>query len=390
MPPPRTPRTVRYTGRDDNPMRLALLDVWGWRCYWDTRKALIPSETEIDHIIPQSTTPARLAELVAELGLPADFDLDSPQNLAPICGLCNNEKRAIDYLGAPLVVTKLRRAAGHADRVIRRVLDYHEASSVAHNLVAAAAADLAEPQTRGEFLQFAPAIVQTLALLDERSTDFQTTWHEDVDLGDGDILPTTMTLDARGRTRVIIIEEICGCSVGEALADGLAQLSGQAYTDAEALLSGLREETDDISRMTVTYRFTEVSLTDLHRRDGTVTAVFTGTLRAEGTAHLYRENRYSADYEMLDRAETVEIDRDFTLTASWALMAGPGAPDQVSVTVDRDNIAARHDDELVDAFVEHERAMRDGSAARKEEHWRVLLEQAGWIAVLDENDKSTG
>jgi hypothetical protein len=76
--PPRTPRAVRYRGRDDHPLRLALLDVWGWCCYWRRREPLIPSETEIDHIIPDSIPADRLAELITQLGLPADFDLTVP------------------------------------------------------------------------------------------------------------------------------------------------------------------------------------------------------------------------------------------------------------------------------------------------------------------------
>ncbi len=68
------------------------------------------------------------------------------------------------------------------------------------------------------------------------------------------------------------------------------------------------------------------------------------TLRAGFTAHLVRENRHSADYELLDLFRTVDVDRDFTLAASWTLVAGPGQPDQVVTAVVRDNITDAEED----------------------------------------------
>ncbi|MGW0469497.1 hypothetical protein ACWDX6_30250 [Streptomyces sp. NPDC003027] len=47
------------------------------------------SASEIDHIIPKNVTDADLARLKTAYGLRADFDLQDPRNLAPICRPCN-------------------------------------------------------------------------------------------------------------------------------------------------------------------------------------------------------------------------------------------------------------------------------------------------------------
>ncbi|WP_328414311.1 hypothetical protein OG470_19740 [Micromonospora sp. NBC_00389] len=63
-----------------------------------------------------------------------------------------------------------------------------------------------------------------------------------------------------------------------------------------------------------------------------------------------QENRFSADYELLERFDAVEIERDFELIASWTLSAGPGVPDQVTTTFGQDHAAARAEEARIDAL----------------------------------------
>ncbi|MGC4795718.1 hypothetical protein ACLQ3H_16595 [Micromonospora saelicesensis] len=321
-------------------------------------------------IIPNSTPAARLEELVTLYNLPAGFDLQDPQNLAPICGPCNTEKSNGDFLDAPITLSKLRLAAHRASRVIAQVEDYYRASAVAHHLVAAAASDLSRPQSRGEFLQFAQAIVQIMAQLDEGSIDFQAVRELRVDVGDGDFLLTRVNLDGRGRTAQAIIEAICGCSLADALGEGLAQLLSQAVIDAQAELSDRRRATDSVGSVVLTLAIANVTLTELQRDGGTVTVRFTGTLEADGALPYLQENRFSADYELLEKFDTVEIERDFELMASWTLSAGPGLPDQVITTFGQDHVAARAEEAWVDALEKHEQAAADdANAERGVEPW---------------------
>jgi 5-methylcytosine-specific restriction endonuclease McrA len=50
------------------------------------------NDIEIDHIIPKHLGPECLKELKDKYGLPEDFDIDAPQNLAPICSVCNGPR----------------------------------------------------------------------------------------------------------------------------------------------------------------------------------------------------------------------------------------------------------------------------------------------------------
>jgi hypothetical protein len=242
------------------------------------------------------------------------------------------------------VVVKLRLAARYEEQVICQVHDYYQASAVAHSLVAVAAADLNEPQARGEFLQYAPAIVPTLARLDEDRVDFQVTRRLHVELSVGELLPTWVTLDTQGRTAESIIEDICGCSLGDALAEGFGVLLDQATRDAHEQLERHRRETDAMSDPDVRRRRAELAFVDLRRHGGTVTVRFSGTLFAEFEAHLYRISEHGAEFEHRDLFPSVEIDRDFTLDASWNLAGGPGRPDQVMTAVVRDNIVDAHEE----------------------------------------------
>jgi len=71
-----------------------------WECHlkrcWMCKRPVRLFEMEIDHVVPESLQdrPAELADVLARLGLPADFDLNGYANLLPSCVKCNGDKKA--------------------------------------------------------------------------------------------------------------------------------------------------------------------------------------------------------------------------------------------------------------------------------------------------------
>lgn len=117
------PEDVRYRRSGDNTvLRIVLFDEWRSRCYW----CGLPKgfhEIEIDHILPHTITHDGLRSLIEQHGLPDDFTVHAPANLAPICGPCNREKSNGEFAGT-LVTGKLARARALQDRVILRAVNF--------------------------------------------------------------------------------------------------------------------------------------------------------------------------------------------------------------------------------------------------------------------------
>ncbi|MGA4684848.1 HNH endonuclease [Micromonospora sp. AB353] len=328
----RTPVRVRYGGADDRLLRLALLEEWGWRCYW-RGELLTFSTAQIDHIIPRSVTSARLAELIVLHHLPADFDLHAPANLGPICASCNNEKRDGDYLEAPVVHAKLVDAQQRAPKVVRRVQDHKTTVTIGSGLIDAATADLTGPQARQEFLEHAPAIVQTLALLDENRVDYWTPRYFDHHLGGGAFMPVALALDTSGRTAQAIIETLFGCSLPDALADGLRQLTSDVETAVEETIEKYRGETGDIGPVTTDLVHTSLDFSDLRRRNGRLTARFNGVLNGEYNASVVDTDQWGD--ELVDRSAIVNAEIAFAMRISWSLTEGLGSPRSTRVRITR-------------------------------------------------------
>ncbi|XUL93991.1 HNH endonuclease [Streptomyces galilaeus] len=151
---------------------MALWEVWGSKCYWCSRPVQF-GFVQIDHIIPKDVSEPRLRELKRTFGLPHDFDIHDPQNLAPICAPCNRaENKSNDTYDTPIVGTRLKTAEKHRAEVIARVQSFGRSGRVATHLLEAATADLSDSGLRQEFLDHAPAIVQILAMMDPRLIDY--------------------------------------------------------------------------------------------------------------------------------------------------------------------------------------------------------------------------
>lgn len=95
--------------------RYAVFTVHGEKCYL-CHKPVNLRTMEVDHVIPESLMddPARLAAVLAALGRPPDFELNSYGNWMPACRPCNNEKRDTIFEPSPIVQIALQRAADKA------------------------------------------------------------------------------------------------------------------------------------------------------------------------------------------------------------------------------------------------------------------------------------
>ena len=97
--------------------RYAVWTTHGEKCYI-CAKPVDLSSMQVDHIVPEhlDKAPANRAEVLASLGLPSGFDLNSFENWLPACGPCNRKKGGQPFRLTPLVQIELDKAARHAGR----------------------------------------------------------------------------------------------------------------------------------------------------------------------------------------------------------------------------------------------------------------------------------
>lgn len=96
--------------------RYAVFTVHNEKC-WLCGEPIGLLETEVDHVIPETLIgDAALTTVLAELGLPANFDINSFANWMPAHQRCNREKSDAVFRPSPLIQLKLQSAADRADR----------------------------------------------------------------------------------------------------------------------------------------------------------------------------------------------------------------------------------------------------------------------------------
>ncbi len=78
---------------------------------------------EVDHVIPEAllSNASRRATVFAELGLAANFDINSYENWLPACGPCNKIKRDTEFKSSLLVQIRLQQLAAKAPKVAAMV-----------------------------------------------------------------------------------------------------------------------------------------------------------------------------------------------------------------------------------------------------------------------------
>lgn len=319
-------RNVRYRkGGPNGKLRLALWEAWGQKCYWCSKPVEF-SIAQIDHIIPKDVSELRLRELRRDYGLPHDFDLHDPQNLAPICPSCNGpeNKGNSTYEATGIVKTKLDRATKRRAVVIAEVRKFGHSGKVAAHLLEAATADLGDPGLRQEFLDYAPTIVQILATMDPQLVAYQSFRELEVAICEetGDYQRIDVTLNRRGRTAALLLEEDCGTELVDVLQDPVVQLVKEIHDRVTAGFEAT-ETGEPITAGPPTRDFItlDVGSLDFSHFDGGIEFTFDGTFDASLSASLVCSG--------FDGDGTRELQGDaeasgtFSIVVVWDLTAVP-------------------------------------------------------------------
>ncbi|MEZ9516605.1 HNH endonuclease [Vibrio splendidus] len=97
--------------------RHAIWTVHNEKCYLCTRPVDFNS-MQVDHVLPESLLEDkfRLAQVLVEFGLPADFDLNSYVNWLPACAPCNNQKSNDVYNLSPILLAQLNKAQSKSEK----------------------------------------------------------------------------------------------------------------------------------------------------------------------------------------------------------------------------------------------------------------------------------
>ncbi|UPW06991.1 hypothetical protein M1C57_24200 (plasmid) [Rhodococcus pyridinivorans] len=217
---------IRYTGTSkDKILRLALLEAWGYTCYW-CDEPLDYNDTEIDHVVPRSLKPDELDEMLDDLfrGKPREramFQIDAPSNLAPICAgsRCNREKGKRMFSSGRFEV-KFMKAREKAPAVEKSVRSFRSRTPLSGALVAVLTADLDDEKTSELFKQHAASLDARVRRLD------YVMQYELIDPFDEQFDELTLRLDEQGRRTVTTIEELSGFGIDQALQPRISRLKG--------------------------------------------------------------------------------------------------------------------------------------------------------------------
>ncbi|GAB1639639.1 hypothetical protein KRMM14A1259_00620 [Krasilnikovia sp. MM14-A1259] len=318
------PVDVRYrVGAANDVLRQALSEVWNRRCH-ACEEPLLFTETEIDHIIPRTTTPGDLADLITQHGLASDFDLDRPANLAPICRPCNGRKSNRRLLHARSTTTLLDIAKAHAPEVVRRVNSHHTTNTVARDLNRVATANLSDPLTRKTFIENAQPVVQALALLDQdRVADYTTVRHLHLR---PDNQYVRVMLNARGRVALSVIEDICGSDLDTALEAGIPTLKALIDQRVADHFRTPHHKAND-PRITTSPFVVTVRSLDFSRVGTTIAAQSTGRAIGETHAAITDADPIGRDDPLARQDRYAEIKGDFELIARWDLNTETATPE---------------------------------------------------------------
>lgn len=207
-----------HTSREHNRLLLlALVQAWGGKCYW-CRTPKTFRDLQIDHIIPRNPRG----------GAVQGFDVDSAENLAPICGPCNQEKGNGEFEDAPRVDAMRQAAMSHAPAVQRNLARFHKNDAVVKALLAVTAADLASPDVAESIEAFGAAIMPVFRekfprVVDARYTKDYTRRFPPVEVeGRQSQVPeerALVELDAEGQRALVILEDVLGMPMPDALRD---------------------------------------------------------------------------------------------------------------------------------------------------------------------------
>lgn len=136
-----------------NRFRQALWETHGKKCFHCSEELLFV-DMRVDHLVPEHYhhgAPAAREAMLAEAGLPQDFNILGHENLAPSCANCNDRKAGNVFVGGALIIAITR--AGKQLHKLRANLDKKTGERALESLLRAAAASVDSGKfTREEFL----------------------------------------------------------------------------------------------------------------------------------------------------------------------------------------------------------------------------------------------
>ncbi|MFE1949844.1 HNH endonuclease [Streptomyces sp. NPDC059524] len=319
---------MRYVPRADNtPLKLALLKAWNYLCHM-CQKEIAVAHAEIDHIVPRSLTGQALKDLKDLFGLNDSFDLDDPMNLAPICRPCNMRKGDETFDAAPALLMQLKKARRHRDRVIRDCKSFGSDTRVARDLQSALKAELSSQKAKDAFLDHAPEVVQRLANLDADRADYVKNRvveldEEQLEPHDRPIRSLALHLRSRGRETVSVLEDLCGHSLTDLLAERMTDLEEQICARIQVEFPSV----DDWANTTagppvMTHLDVGVDGADYERYGPAVEFTFQGSFESYLTASLVQDSRTGDGLQ--DRQGEAEASGTFSFTLDWAFSSEPG------------------------------------------------------------------
>ncbi|MEU8320659.1 hypothetical protein AB0C33_20080 [Nonomuraea sp. NPDC048881] len=314
--------TVRYGGGDNSVLRLVLHNTWGKKCYWcgDPKEF---NDIEIDHILPQDAGVKDLEGLKTAYPLDEDFDIHGVENLAPICARCQRRKGSRRYGAIGIVLDALRTASRYGSTIVKKVQKFGNSGNVAQLLLGAIKADLNDPDVRHVFEDYAPALVQKLALLDEAKADYICSRIVGPPLTPYNPLNISLALDNGGRTAVAIFEDVCGCSVEEVLRGPIAEIMAESHRKVQARLEGMRYYSSPIffeAPYSVSTRLVVASIS--YAREGPLIAfTFAGEFEDDVSATAVRQG--DDGIGLVEFQEDAWTSGRFSFTATFDFLAEP-------------------------------------------------------------------
>ncbi|MBF9519548.1 HNH endonuclease [Mycobacteroides chelonae] len=203
-----------YSSEQNRLLLLALVQAWGNKCYW-CRTPKTFRDLQIDHIAPRNPRG----------GSDPGFDVDSAENLAPICGPCNQEKGNGEFEDAPRVDAMREAAVSRAPAVRRNLARFHKNDAVVKALLAVTAADLESEAVAESVESFGAAILPVFRekfpqILDAPYTKDYTVRRPPVAVNGRQIRirepQSTVDLDVPSRRALVILEDTLEMPMGDA------------------------------------------------------------------------------------------------------------------------------------------------------------------------------
>ena len=306
-------------------LRLVLYGLWGSRCYRCQRPKDF-NDIQIDHIIPRHTNAERLEELTRQYGLPRDFDIDAPGNLAPICSVCNGPrvKGMKEYRARLLEQDQLDRALALQPKVVEQVIGFSKSKKLAELLLRASQADLSDPNARHAFEEHAPAVVQKLALLDVGELNYVSFSIEMVEIDQEPTLEVGISLRSRGRVAAALLSDICGCPITNVLRSPVEEVVRKIRENTRAAF----ERTDGPAGPTVSgppeFGFIRIDIDSIDYqcdRPG-IEFTFDGGFEADLTASLVQDNPDGIGLNEIQG--DAQVYGGFSFRATWNPSSPPG------------------------------------------------------------------